>query len=151
MVMIKAEYIWIDGNEPTATLRSKTKIIDGPVTELAQIPEWGFDGSSTQQARGHDSDCAMHPVAFVKDPIRGGDHILVMNEVRYPDGKAHKTNKRVHLVNVAKEHEAHEAWFGIEQEYTFFKGRSPLGWPEGGSGCGKNCCRNAVILADQST
>ena len=25
-----------------------------------------------------------------------------------------------------------EAWFGIEQEYTFFEGRNPLGWPEGG-------------------
>ena len=25
-----------------------------------------------------------------------------------------------------------EAWFGIEQEYTLFEGRNPLGWPEGG-------------------
>ena len=25
----KAEYIWIDGTEPTARLRSKTKILDG--------------------------------------------------------------------------------------------------------------------------
>ena len=84
MAKIIAEYIWIDGNRPTPKLRSKTKIIDGPITELAQIPEWGFDGSSTLQAEGHDSDRAMHPVAFVPDPIRGGDHILVMNEVRYP-------------------------------------------------------------------
>lgn len=84
MPKIKAEYIWIDGNTPTSKLRSKTKILDGPVTELSQISEWGFDGSSTLQAEGHDSDRAMHPVAFVPDPIRGGDHILVMNEVRYP-------------------------------------------------------------------
>ena len=27
----KAEYIWIDGNMPTAKLRSKTKIIEGRI------------------------------------------------------------------------------------------------------------------------
>jgi len=111
MPKIKAEYIWIDGNTPTAKLRSKTKIIDGPVNELTQIPEWGFDGSSTLQAEGHDSDRAMLPVAFVPD---------------------HETNKRAHLAAVAKDFAASEAWFGIEQEYTFFRGRSPLGWPDGG-------------------
>jgi glutamine synthetase len=132
MAKIKAEYIWIDGNTPTSKLRSKTKIIDGPVTELAQIPEWGFDGSSTLQAVGHDSDRAMLPVAFVPDPIRGGDHILVLTEVRYPDGKIHESNKRAHLVELAQKYAASEAWFGIEQEYTFFRGRSPLGWPDGG-------------------
>ena len=26
---VKAEYIWIDGYEPTANLRSKTKVLDG--------------------------------------------------------------------------------------------------------------------------
>ena len=31
MSKVKAEYIWIDGYEPTANLRSKTKIVDGPV------------------------------------------------------------------------------------------------------------------------
>ena len=43
---IKAEYIWLDGVEPTPELRSKTKIlVDGE-----DPPVWGFDGSSTQQA-----------------------------------------------------------------------------------------------------
>jgi glutamine synthetase len=132
MARIIAEYIWIDGNRPTPKLRSKTRILEGPVTELVQIPEWGFDGSSTLQAEGSDSDRAMHPVAFVPDPIRGGDHILVLNGVYYPDGRVHETNKRAHLARIAKAQEAHEVWFGIEQEYTFFRGRSPLGWPEGG-------------------
>ena len=132
MAKIKAEYIWIDGHSPTPKLRSKTKIIDGPVSELSQIPEWSFDGSSTLQGVGHNSDRAMRPVDFVPDPIRSGDHILVMTEVNYPDGTPHKSNKRVKLVDVFKRHNAHEAWFGIEQEYTFFRGRSPLGWPEGG-------------------
>ena len=132
MALIKAEYIWIDGHRPTSKLRSKTKIIEGPVSTVAEIPEWGFDGSSTNQAVGHDSDRSLHPVAFFPDPIRGGDHILVMNEVRYPDGRAHETNKREHLVETAEKFKAEEAWFGIEQEYTFFQGRAPLGWPDGG-------------------
>jgi glutamine synthetase len=132
MSKIKAEYIWIDGHRPTAKLRSKTKVIDRPVTTLEEIPLWGFDGSSTQQAEGHNSDCALHPVAFISDPIRGGENILVMNEVRLPDGSIHPSNKRAPLVDLAKKNAAHEPWFGIEQEYTFFQGRSPLGWPDGG-------------------
>ncbi|MCF7809238.1 MAG: glutamine synthetase beta-grasp domain-containing protein [Candidatus Marinimicrobia bacterium] len=132
MAKIKAEYIWIDGHKPTSKLRSKTKVINGPVASLDDVPEWGFDGSSTMQAAGHDSDRALHPVAYYPDPIRGGDNILVMNEVRYPDGKTHESNKRAGLVALAEKHAAEEAWYGIEQEYTFFQGRSPLGWPDGG-------------------
>jgi len=70
--------------------------------------------------------------SYVPDPIRGGDHILVLTEVRYPDGTPHESNKRIDLEMLAREHHAHDAWFGIEQEYTFFRGRAPLGWPEGG-------------------
>lgn len=132
MGKIKAEYIWIDGHQPTAKLRSKTKIIHGSINNLDDIPEWGFDGSSTMQAKGHDSDCMLKPVYFVPDPIRGEDNILIMNEVRLPDGSIHESNTRAALVEIAERHKEQEPWFGIEQEYTFFVGRSPLGWPEGG-------------------
>src|SRR5215510_14661575 len=73
----KAEYIWIDGTEPTAKLRSKTKI----VADGAELPIWGFDGSSTNQAPGDQSDCVLSPVFSCPDPIRGGDNVLVMTEV----------------------------------------------------------------------
>ena len=65
----KAEYIWVDGTEPTAKLRSKTKILADDVREL---PIWGFDGSSTNQAPGDKSDCVLQPVFSCPDPIRGG-------------------------------------------------------------------------------
>ena len=52
-VAYQAEYIWLDGTEPTAQLRSKTKILDDNVTTP---PIWGFDGSSTNQATGDKSD-----------------------------------------------------------------------------------------------
>ena len=132
MTKIKAEYIWIDGHKPTAKLRSKTKVFEGPVKSLDDISMWGFDGSSTMQAEGSDSDCMLKPVYYLPDPIRGGDDILVMNEVRKPDGSIHESNTRARLVEIAEKHKDEDAWFGIEQEYTFFKGRSPLGWPNGG-------------------
>ena len=132
MTKVKAEYIWIDGHKPTAKLRSKTKVFEGPVESLDDIPMWGFDGSSTMQAEGSDSDCMLKPVYYLPDPIRGGDDILVMNEVRKPDGSIHESNTRARLVEIAEKHKDEDAWFGIEQEYTFFKGRSPLGWPNGG-------------------
>ncbi|MDX6330548.1 MAG: glutamine synthetase [Streptomycetaceae bacterium] len=124
----KAEYIWIDGTEPTAKLRSKTKILadgDEPGT-------WGFDGSSTNQAEGHASDRVLKPVASYPDPIRGGDHILVMCEVFNIDGTPHESNTRALLRPIAERFAAQESLFGIEQEYTFFKGSRPLGFPEGG-------------------
>ena len=54
----QAEYIWLDGTEPTPLLRSKTKILADGKTP----PIWGFDGSSTNQATGDKSDCELQPV-----------------------------------------------------------------------------------------
>ena len=88
-----AEYIWIDGTEPTAKLRSKTKVLaDG-----AELPIWGFDGSSTNQAPGDQSDCVLRPVKSVPDPIRGGDNVLVMSEVLLIDMTPHPSNTRAKL------------------------------------------------------
>ena len=61
MTKYKLEYIWLDGKEPIPELRGKTtmKSFEKPPT-LADLPLWGFDGSSTMQAEGHKSD---HPEA----------------------------------------------------------------------------------------
>ncbi|MEK7643833.1 MAG: glutamine synthetase GlnII [Patescibacteria group bacterium] len=132
MSKIMAEYIWLDGKKPTAKLRSKTKILEENVDGLADLPEWGFDGSSTEQAVGHFSDCLLRPVYYTRDPIRGGDNILVLCEVFNADGTVHESNKRAKLVNLAQKFSSEEALFGIEQEYTFFDGIKPLGWPDNG-------------------
>jgi glutamine synthetase len=124
----KAEYIWIDGTEPTAKLRSKTKIV--PLGE--ELPIWGFDGSSTNQAPGSDSDCVLRPVKSVPDPVRGGDHVLVLAEVLTTDLAPHPTNTRAPLVEVAEKHASHEPLFGIEQEYTFLKDGRVHGFPDFG-------------------
>jgi glutamine synthetase len=124
----KAEYIWIDGAEPTRKLRGKTKIIP----KGKEPPIWGFDGSSTNQAVGHASDLVLKPVFVCPDPLRGGDNKLVLCEVQLIDFTPHPTNTRAALVEVAEKYKAHEMWFGIEQEYTFFEGIRPLGWPDNG-------------------
>ncbi len=126
------EYVWLDGYKPEPTLRSKIKVLDRDCVDVEEVPNWGFDGSSTMQAEGSNSDCLLKPVCFIPDPIRNSDNILVMNEVRNPDGSVHESNTRAALKELAEKFSDHEPWFGIEQEYTFFVGRSPLGWPEGG-------------------
>jgi len=127
-VSIKAEYIWIDGTKPTPLLRSKTKILaDGQ-----EPPIWGFDGSSTNQAEGHSSDCVLNPVFVCPDPIRGGDNLLVLNEVLNIDMTPHPSNTRAGCAAVAEKYADHDMWFGMEQEYTFLEDGHPLGWPRGG-------------------
>ncbi|MEQ4203905.1 glutamine synthetase [Actinopolymorpha sp. B17G11] len=124
----KAEYIWIDGTQPTARLRSKTKVLaDG-----AEPPLWGFDGSSTNQAPGDNSDCVLRPVFSCPDPVRGGNDVLVLAEVLGIDLTPHPSNTRAALENVARKYAAAEPLFGLEQEYTFFKDGRPLGFPAGG-------------------
>ncbi len=124
----QAEYIWIDGSEPTRKLRSKTKI----VTVGQKPPVWGFDGSSTNQATGHFSDCVLMPALTVPDPLRGANDVLVMCEVLNADFTPHVTNERAATAEVAKKYASFEPKFGIEQEYTFFEDGRPYGWPEDG-------------------
>jgi glutamine synthetase len=131
--MIIAEYIWIDGTEPTALVRSKTKVMKDKVDEvtLDAFPVWAFDGSSTNQAPGGDSDRILRPVLFVPDPIRGEGSFLVMCEVYEADGVTpHPSNKRAELRSVMEAGGAEQdPWIAFEQEYTFFDGSRPLGFP----------------------
>ena len=124
----KAEYIWIDGNQPTAKMRSKTKVIaDGETPGI-----WGFDGSSTQQATGDNSDVVLNPVLVLPDPLRGGEHKLVMTETLLTDLTPHPSNTRAACAAASEKYASFDMWYGIEQEYTFFDGIKPLGWPDNG-------------------
>lgn len=135
-MLSQVTYIWMDGAEPTQKLRCKMKILKHPAREitLADFPDWGFDGSSTYQAKGNDSDLILKPANFVTDPILGEGNYLLLCEVMNPDGKTpHRTNTRARLRELmAKGGDLHEPWFGFEQEYTLFNGLQPLGWPERG-------------------
>ena len=136
MVNVIAEYIWIDGTTPTSKLRSKTRVFqhEGESLGIDSIPQWTFDGSSTGQAPGDKSDCVLVPVFFCKDPTRNQSHaaILVLCEVFNADGTPHRTNKRRALISEMERKSEKSPLCGIEQEYTLFRGGTPLGWPTGG-------------------
>lgn len=129
------EYIWIDGTKPVPYLRSKTKILHLPDKfGIEDIPDWGFDGSSTKQAVGENSDCILRPVNFVSDPLHDGGDYLVMCEVFEERDKPHISNTRAQLrKTLEKIDNKHEPMFGFEQEYTLFNGNVPLGWPDRGN------------------
>src|SRR5262245_775894 len=78
MTKYKLEYIWLDGYTPVPSLRGKTQIKEfAAFPTLAELPLWGFDGSSTMQAEGHSSDCVLKPVAVFPDSARKNG-VLVM-------------------------------------------------------------------------
>ena len=126
----KLEYIWLDGYKPTQSLRSKTMVVDDFSGKLEDAKQWSFDGSSTEQASGDDSDCLLQPVAVFPDPDRfGGNGWLVMTEVLNADGTPHESNGRATI-----EEDDDDFWFGYEQEYTLIDPDTnlPLGFPENG-------------------
>ncbi|URE10886.1 glutamine synthetase [Musa troglodytarum] len=64
---IISEYIWVGGSG--MDIKSKARTLAGPVTAPDKLPKWNYDGSSTGQAPGEDSevmcDCytpAGHPI-----------------------------------------------------------------------------------------
>lgn len=126
--MSKLEYIWLDGYEPTQSLRSKTQIKSNFGGTLEECPIWSFDGSSTEQADGADSDCLLKPVAIFPDPGRH-DAFLVMTEVLNADGSPHASNGRATI-----EEDDDDYWFGFEQEYFLWDVMTdlPPGFPTGG-------------------
>tara|TARA_Y100001963_G_scaffold38872_1_gene54365 strand:- start:262 stop:1260 length:999 start_codon:yes stop_codon:yes gene_type:complete len=143
--MTKLEYIWIDGTEPTAQLRSKTKVIENFGHDILSCPEWGFDGSSTNQAEGTNSDCVLKPVRLYENPLEENDSYLVLCEVWDVEGNPHPTNHRLNLDEIQSKYIDEDVWVGIEQEYTLFKDGAPLGWPmvgepeaQGDYYCGRN-------------
>lgn len=121
----KLEYVWLDGYKPEPNIRSKTKIVDSEPKKAEDCPGWAFDGSSTQQAEGHSSDCLLKPVRIIKDPGRKNAS-LVMCEVLNADGSVHSTNGRGSFEDDP------DLWLGFEQEYTIMKDGRPLGFPVDG-------------------
>ncbi|MEO7214385.1 glutamine synthetase beta-grasp domain-containing protein [Mucilaginibacter sp.] len=124
----KLEYIWLDGYKPTQSLRSKTKIVKSFSGDVADLDNWSFDGSSTEQAPGGSSDCVLKPVFTCPDPQRK-DAYLVMCEVLDSKGQPHESNGRALIQD-----DDNDFWFGFEQEYFLWDPATnkPLGFPAGG-------------------
>eukprot|EP00055_Hartaetosiga_balthica_P000059 m.135539 g.135539 ORF g.135539 m.135539 type:complete len:396 (+) comp10068_c0_seq1:156-1343(+) len=146
-----AEYIWIGGSG--TDIRSKTKVLEKVPISADDLPVWNYDGSSTKQAPGHDSEVLLKPESIYRDPFRKGENILVLCSTWRPQddgsmvplscvddiasvfGVSGNNTRSVaeKIFNNPKVAEQ-DIWFGIEQEYTLFNSDkvTPLGWPKGG-------------------
>ncbi|PNS19175.1 Glutamine synthetase [Sphaceloma murrayae] len=150
---IIAEYVWIDANNNP---RSKCRTLKKAPTDVKELPEWNFDGSSTEQAPGNNSDVYLRPVAMYPDPFRLAPNILVLCETWMSDNKPNAFNFRCDAAKLMEANAKHEFWFGLEQEYTLLDVNGwPYGWPKGGFpapqgpyycgvGTGKVFCRDIV-------
>lgn len=124
-------YVWIDAD---MNFRCKTKTVDTVPTKPEDLSVWNYDGSSTNQSTGSNSDVYIQPVALFNDPFRGGENKIVLCETLAPDQSPHPTNTRRAAFETFNKKSELEPWFGIEQEYTLFEadGVTPFGWPSNG-------------------
>ena len=90
----RLEYIWLDN---AGQLRSKVKLTDSDAIGSTGAPQWSFDGSSTGQAVGNNSDCLLEPMAMYDNPIDGGYFVLC--EVFDSQSEPHSSNARAMLAD----------------------------------------------------
>ena len=139
------EYVWIDA---AGGMRSKTRVVklDESISCVTSDPgrwEWSFDGSSTEQATGTDSDVLIRPVAIYLNPFFHNKSAmvqawLVLCDCYNKDGTPHVTNARARCAQTETACSAEEPLFGIEQEYVLFDSAKevPYQWA---SQCNPGC------------
>ena len=93
---IMAEYVWVDA---VGNTRSKTRTLTPEkAASVDKLPSWNFDGSSTDQAPGDDSEVILKPQRIFADPFRprsdGQNNILVMCDTYTPAGEPLPSNSR---------------------------------------------------------
>lgn len=132
---VLAEYIWLGGENE---LRSKTRVvIINSSINLSQFPDWDYDGSSTKQADGANSEVILKPCAIYKDPFRKLEtesgyckSYLVLCATYRNDGTPLPNNYRDSAVKIFNNGLDQEPWFGLEQEYFLFDNKTnfPVGF-----------------------
>ncbi len=129
MTFTFVEYVWIGGNYE---LRSKTRVLHDLVESVSDLSSWNFDGSSTSQADGSDSEVILKPQALFNDPFRGNHHKLVLCDTYKPNGEPLSNNNRVWAKELFDKKLEEEPWFGLEQEYFMMNSQNmkPLGFDE---------------------
>ena len=136
-----AEYVWLGGKNE---LRSKAKTLNDvdALFSLDSYPSWNYDGSSTGQAEGNDSEVVIVPRAIFKCPFRSSRDVLILCDTYKPDGTPLKNNNRIEVDAIFKKKSDEEPWFGIEQEYFMMDLRTykPLGFDVAFGGQGRYYC-----------
>jgi glutamine synthetase len=127
---IIAEYIWIGGADE---LRSKARVISVSSSELLTIeklPLWNYDGSSTDQASGTDSEVTIRPRRLCPCPFRKNNNVLVLCDTYDALNNPLKTNTRYVAEKIFNQKQEEKPWYGLEQEFFMInaKSRKPLGF-----------------------
>lgn len=111
---VQAEYVFIDAFKKA---RSKCRTVSAKAAQSAEtLPSWTYDGSSTGQAPGKDSEVIMKPRCIFADPFRpNGKNVLVLCDTYDAAGNALPTNTRAAAAELFLKYEGEKPWFGIEQ------------------------------------
>jgi glutamine synthetase len=135
-----AEYIWVGGS---GELRSKARTLScykdwTPET----LPHWDYDGSSTGQAPGNNSEVIIVPRAVFWCPFREGRNILVMCDTYNSNGVPLDNNYRNPANELFNKNLESEPWYGIEQEFFMIDPNTgkPLGFTEKSNPQGQYYC-----------
>ncbi|KAL7854095.1 hypothetical protein AOLI_G00209390 [Acnodon oligacanthus] len=129
--LCQVTYVWIDGSGEG--LRSKTRTMESEPSDIEDVPEWIFDGSSTNQAESTKSDVLLVPVRMFRDPFALDPNKLVLCEVFKYDRQPADTNLRHACNKIMEKVKEFHPWFGMEQEYTLLGvDGHPYAWPTKG-------------------
>jgi len=116
--MIIAEYIWIDGKNK---LRSKTRVIHEFLKTINEktLPQWNYDGSSTNQAETENSEIILKPVYICNDPFRKNKYInkLVLCDTWTTQDNPYENNTRPQAKEIFEKYKKEKPMFGLEQEF----------------------------------
>ncbi|KAJ8395894.1 hypothetical protein AAFF_G00027770 [Aldrovandia affinis] len=129
--LCQVTYVWIDGTGEG--LRCKTRTLEKEPKDIQEVPEWNFDGSSTYQAEGFNSDMYLIPVRMFRDPFTRDPNKLVLCEVLNYNRTPTEHNQRFTCSKAMEAAQDFHPWFGMEQEYTLLGlDGHPYRWPQGG-------------------
>ena len=129
--MFFLEYIWTDAN---GEVRSKTKCVNE--FDKNNLPIWNYDGSSTGQAPGNNSEILLNPRRIYNNPFHDNKNsFLILCDIYHSNFKPHITNNRYIANNIfiKNKSDIHKPLFGIEHEFFVFDLNTgkPLGFPVG--------------------
>lgn len=145
---VRVTYIWLGGKDSHHDIRSKDRTMyleqedvrKHPKELLADgvFPVWNYDGSSTGQSKGIDTEVLIKPVnAFPCCLPRHSTTIpwiLVLAECYLANGEPTADNARAVARQTFEQLPDEHPWFGLEQEFFLLDrttGR-PYGWPAHG-------------------
>ena len=124
------DYVWLGGNNE---FRTKSRVLNLDDNNIDNIPKWNYDGSSTGQATGTDSEITLKPCAIYKSPyMEDIPRYIVLCSTFDKDNKPLPNNHRVWADSIFKKYKDKKPWYGLEQEYFLYdvKTNKILGYEE---------------------